>query len=200
MRARGFTLLELLVAVAVFAVAAAMAWGGLDAVARARRALADEGTQLARLQRGIGRFERDLRQAVPQPARGEPGEPEPALRGDAAQLTLSVLLPPDGWASAAPVVQRVRWSCAEGELRRARASMSDRASATPRQEQTLLDKLDDCRLRYVPEQGGVQDRWPPSGAPADALPRAVEIDFRIDGRGRFRRLVELPSAPAAVAP
>jgi len=66
-RTHGFSLLEVLVATAIFAVVAALAWGGLDAVARQRRALDDEARQWQQLQRAITRVERDLRQALPLP-------------------------------------------------------------------------------------------------------------------------------------
>ncbi|HEY9239167.1 MAG TPA: prepilin-type N-terminal cleavage/methylation domain-containing protein, partial [Burkholderiaceae bacterium] len=93
--AAGFTLLELLVALAIFAVVAALAWGGLDAVARTQRGLERAGSALAQLQQAIGHFERDVRQTVPRPIRTESDQVEPALIGNADRLDLSL------WRSAA---------------------------------------------------------------------------------------------------
>lgn len=194
MRQRGFTLLELLVALAVFAVAAALAWGGLDLLARSRQQLAAETAALADLQRSLQRFERDLRQAVPRPVRGESGGP--ALQGDGQRLELSVWLPTEGWNAGGPEVERIGWRCDAEGLRRIRWAGLDASPATPRSETLLLPGAGNCRLRYFPDRGLSSPRWPPAEA-GDPLPRAVELQFERTQGGRvetFRRLIELPQA------
>lgn len=188
--AQGFTLLELLVALTIFAVVAALAWGGLDVVARTQRSLEVTGTQLAQLQKTIGRFERDVRQAVPRPIRNDLGQSEPALVGSTDRLDLSL------WRSAAGElqsgVQRASWRCRDGQLQRTQWRAPDRTGATPADESVQLTQLTHCRFRFVAEDGSVADRWPSPGKPAQSLPRGVELGFAITGQGEFRRVVELP--------
>ena len=77
----GFTLVEMLVAVAIFALASALAYGGLSALTRARSQLEQQNERLGRLQFAIGLIERDLRSAAPRAVRDNYGAPLPALSG-----------------------------------------------------------------------------------------------------------------------
>jgi general secretion pathway protein J len=194
---RGFALLELLVAVAIFAMVASLAWGGLDAIVRSRRVLDDEATQLARLQRAVGRFDRDVTAALPRPIRDERGQLQPALAGDAQRVDVST------WSSvggsvAHPSLRRVSWNCANDQLRRTQWAAPDRTAATAKQEQVFLDKVTDCRLRYLAQDGTASEHWPLREMPANALPRGVEIGFRLDTHGRFLRTLELVQAAETV--
>lgn len=190
----GFTLVELLVAVAVFAVVATLAWGGLDAIVRARRVLDDEAAGLAHLQRALGRFDRDFDAALPRPVRNERGELEPALAGTAERLDVSAWLPAPGMAMAVPAPQRVSWACVDGKLHRTLRATPDGTAAASGREQVLLAKLARCRLRYFGPDGRTAERWPPPGSPPEALPRGVELGFALEGHGEFRRVVELVQA------
>src|SRR4249919_3461842 len=83
---RGFSLIELLVALAVFATMAALAYGGLDSVARTRAELGRQQDSFRDLMRGIGLIERDLHQAIARPVRGNYGEALPALIGSSGHI------------------------------------------------------------------------------------------------------------------
>ena len=63
-RHRGFALFELLVAMAIFSVLAALAYGGLSSVARTRGELEASGARLKALQLGVAQLGRQLRQAA----------------------------------------------------------------------------------------------------------------------------------------
>jgi len=83
----GFTLLEVVVAVALFAVVSTLAYGGLAAVLRSREQLSEASAQLAQLQLAMQMFERDVRSAVLRPVRDGYGEVLPALMGDPTALS-----------------------------------------------------------------------------------------------------------------
>jgi general secretion pathway protein J len=193
MRARGFSLLETLAASALFAVVAALAWGGLDTILRGRQVLVAEDANWRDLARHVGRFERDLRQALPRPV-AMAGVEEPALDGGPGRLGVTVWHP--GNASA---VERVHWQCTDGRFQRQRRENVDRAPSASQREAGGLAHAG-CELHYFDAQGQRSRQWPPTGADPAQLPRAIELRLRIEGRGEFHRLLELPDSAQAVAP
>jgi general secretion pathway protein J len=190
---QGFTLVEVLVATAVFAIMSALAWGGLNAVIRARVALVAEQQDFSRTLRAVGALERDLQAVVARPVRGNYGETLPALRGDADHIELTRL----GYASplveARSALERVVYQQDGKDLRRGRYAVLDRAAASLPELSSVRDRLRRFHLRYLDGEGRWLDAWPRRDDPPEALPRAVEFRLEIDGVGEITRLVELPS-------
>jgi general secretion pathway protein J len=136
-RIEGFTLLELLVAVALMAVIAVLGWRGLDAVIGARDDITRNTDRLRGLSLAFAQIEDDLRRAwfarllvpgetvialrEPDPGRIELEllRPAPVSRAAAAAESLPMEGAP-GWSSApssAPL-QRVVWRLNDGRLER----------------------------------------------------------------------------------
>jgi general secretion pathway protein J len=202
---RGFTLLELLVAVAVFAALAVAAWGGLASIARTRAALAARQDRFKAITRAVSALERDLRQAVDRPVRGNDGHPLPALAGTAASIEFSHLGFANPRAEPRSHLQRVVYWLDGNTLRRGRYAVLDRAPNSVLVTDVLLSDTGDWRLRYLGCDGAWRDAWPPSELPPcagtsalDALPRAVEFRLVIADPGEIRRVVELPSSQAGL--
>ena len=102
-RMRGFTLVEVLVALVVMATMAAMAWRGIDALVRSREIAQVRLAQTARLQTVLAQWEVDLR-AV-QDSRSSN---VPPVAFDGGNLVLT--------RQAASGLQVVVWSLREGSL------------------------------------------------------------------------------------
>ena len=190
----GFTLIELLVALAVFAAMAALAYGGLGAVARARSELAAQQESFQALARSMTTLERDLRQALARPVRGNFGEPLPAFAGlpDRVELTRAGFANPQ--AELRSNLERVAYALADGVLQRADYPVLDRAPSTAAQTTPLRDHVDAFRLRYLDAGNRWSETWPPpEPAGAAALPRAVEFRIETKDCGEIRRIVELVS-------
>ena len=193
-RMRGFTLVEVLVATAVFAIMSAMAWGGLNAVIRTREALVAEQQDFARTMRAVGMLERDLLGAVARPVRGNYGEPLPALRGDVDHLEFTRLGFASSLVDARSSLERVVYEQDGTTLKRGRYAVLDRAAGSVAEFTSVRDRLHRLQLRYLDAQGNWLDTWPRSDDKPEALPRAIEFRIDIDGVGEISRLIELPSA------
>ena len=200
-RQRAFSLVELLVALAVFATMAALAYGGLDSIARTRAELGRQQDSFRDLMRGVGLLERDLRQAIARPVRGNYGEPLPALIGNSGHIEFTRTGFANPQAEPRSNLERVLYEFDDDALKRGVYPALDRAPATAPKLVTLRGNVDTFRLRYLDASNRWGDTWPPlreadAGAPdlLTQLPRAVE--FRIGTRdyGEVAGVVELVSS------
>lgn len=205
---RGFSLLELLVALAVFAALAAAAYGGLAVLARTRAALALEQERFAEVVRSVGTFERDLRQAIGRPVRDGGNALLPALAGDASAIEFTRLGHANPLAEPRSHLERVAYAQDGRDLRRAHYAVLDRAPGSLPVTRVAIERAGTLRLRYLGCDRVWREAWPPREAPAceaagdrlGALPHAVEFRLEPEGLGEIRRVVELPSSLPPQAP
>ena len=194
MGASGFTLLEVVVAVAIFSIVAALAWGGLDRIARAKQVIDAQSGQWQDLQQAMGQLERDIRQAAPRPVRDANGLELPALLGSGSGVELTRFVGTGGWDRHAPALERIAWRCEGERLQRLRWIVLDRTAATQVEVEDRLEGVSRCRWRYL--SGGVPlESWPMAGdaEPPDRLPAGVEFRFELEDGGEYRRVLELPA-------
>lgn len=203
-RAAGFSLLEVLVAVAIFAVLSVAAYGALDATIRARAQAGEAAAELAALQSAVLALERDLREAAPRPVRGAVGERLPALAGGPAGFEVTHAAFASLSSEPSARLARSGWGIADGALTRARWPVLDRAPATRPSARPMLDGVSTLRLRYLDGRGDWRDSWPPRDGPEalpERLPRAVEFTVRGDAFGEVvRRVALVAPADAEAAP
>jgi general secretion pathway protein J len=191
----GFTLIELLVALVVFAALAAAAYGGLAAIARTRGALAAQQDRFAAVTRAVSALERDLRQAVARPVRGNDGKDLPALIGNPDNVEFTRLGFANPRAESRSNLERVVYGLDSGKLRRGRYAVLDRAPNSAPATTEMLDRIGDVHLRYFGDDRVWHETWPVA-QPLDllAMPLAIEFRFLLSDIGEIRRVVELPSA------
>lgn len=202
--ARGFTLLELLVALSIFAVLALLAYGGLTGMLNARAQSDEHAEALRRLQLAYRTLGRDLEQWVPRRVRDEYGQDQPALTagmdiGAALELTRG------GWRNPAEqprsTLQRVAYSLQDDALVRSTWLNLDRPADAQPVERDLLEGVKEIQLRLLDASGVWQERWPPSGqlVPPQAeaalpapVPRALEMVLTTERWGELRWLFRFP--------
>ncbi len=197
---RGFTLLELLVALAVFAIMSIAAYSGLRNVLFTRAAVEAQSQRLAAVQLAIYRLEQDIEQAVPRSIRDEYGDPQAAMIGselsdDRLTLTRSGWDNPLGQPRA--TLQRVAYRLWEGRLWRLYWPVLDRGGRIEPRETLLLDRVRTFKVRFL-YRGHWRDDWPPPSDAetdpknSDPMPRAVEISLTLEDWGEITRLLPLP--------
>lgn len=203
----GFSLVEVLVALALFALAASMAWTGLASASRNQARLAAAQARFATVQRGVDFLARDLATAVDRPVRAQNGR-EAALQGDARRLAFTRAGAASMLQPAASDLQRVTWFLDGDTLVRGRYLALDRRDAGSLQRRELAPAVRAFTLRYLDRAGAWHDRWPPGSGrdTPEPLPRAVEYHIDFEDLGEIRRLIELaaaaplPRRPAGDAP
>jgi general secretion pathway protein J len=195
-------LLELLVAIAIFALVSVMAYAGLASVLHTREALAAETARLGEIQRCVRFLERDLRQSVERGIRDAWGDPLPPLRGAALAAGSEPVLELTRAGYRNPLqrkrsqLQRVAYRVRDAALWRDSWRVLDRAQDSQPDSLPLCSGVERVELRFLDTgQEWVPD-WPPrqAGGQAQALPRAVEITLQLTDWGELTRLIALPGA------
>ncbi len=203
-RAAGFTLLELLIALAIFAVLSTLAYGSLRSALLNRELSQERTEQLARLQMAFLFIGRDLEQVVERPIRDTYGDTQPALFTPQQYYRLEFTRA--GWNNPAQrrrsTLQRVAYSLQDGRLIRHSWWMLDRTDEKPTYSQTLLDGVEEFELRFLDHKLKWNREWPllnsDTEKPRPALPLAVEVTVELPEWGRIRRLFQLPPGEADV--
>jgi len=195
-RNRGFTLLELLVAIGIFALVSAIAYGSLARFMDDRARLDTEHAFWRGLSLAFSRMEDDLSEARERTIRDTIGFKQPAFRGQptdtrstgspSLEFTRGGVLTFDSGARSD--LQRVAYRLTDdGVLKRLVWPVLDQGPQTTPLEQTLLTNVEDFRVRFYGPNGAWLDFWLAAGV-NDILPHGVEITLTLKGRGEFKRL------------
>lgn len=197
-RPAGFTLVELLVAMAIVAIIGVMALTGLSRVID-QQTIARERTERWReIQLTMRILAQDLVQIHPRPTRTQTGGSfVPSVLGGANQQ-FALEVSRGGWSNPAGFergnVLRVAYDWEEDTLVRYYWPVMDRTLATQPVRSEMLDGVEDVEVRFLNRDGEWVTQWPPLGASdAGALtarPRAIEFAVELADFGRVRRLVE----------
>jgi general secretion pathway protein J len=195
----GFTLIEVLVALAVFGLMSMLAYSALGSTLSNADFLADRMDRLQSIQRTIRYLSSDLIQAAPRPVRTDLGDSvSPALRTSLSS-EFAIELTRGGWGNPAGLprgtLQRVAYRIEEDELVRYHWFALDRTFANEPVAIVLLDNIESLFFRYYDSNGEPSEVWPPTeiqgGAALRLRPRAVEIVLTLGDQGEIRRLVEV---------
>lgn len=209
---RGFTLVEVLIALAITALVSTIAYTSLSTVLTGAERTQQSAERSYRVNRALMILSRDIEQLVGRPVRDEFGELEPVLQGGpAARFPLSFTRA--GWHNPQghprSHLQRINYRLEENALWRDSYSVLDRAGNTAAQEVRLLDDVEDMELAFLDSLSNVQasgrgivldtrnwsDSWvqdPLRQGQALPPPLAVEIRLQLSDWGELRRLYALP--------
>jgi general secretion pathway protein J len=197
-RIAAFTLVELLVALAIFAIVAGFAYRGLQAMLDSREALQRDTRKWRDVALFVGRIERDLSAVLVTPSNPQSFVRRPApltsvvetvTHDDGLALTRSGNVLQEN-ALAAP--QRIAYRLRDGAVERLTWTSVDFA---PREEPApvrVLGSVAALGFRFLLESGEWRSSWGIANAEQKALPAAVEVTLKLASGETIVRLVDLP--------
>ena len=200
-RESGFTLMEVLIAIFIFAIVSAIAMGGYNELVK-QSDIVDAGAARTRaVQSTMQRLNLDFTSLEPRPVRQPLGDGlVPALRADEKSGTGGLVeFTHSGWSNPAGVprstLQRVAYRMEENKLIRDYWLALDRTMTSEPESAELLDRVKSVKFRFMDQNRTWHEQWPPLGySPADApwvRPIAVEITLDLEDWGELQRLVEV---------
>ena len=192
---KGFTLLEMIVAIGIFAVIAAISYTSLDRFLDARILINAKHEQLKQLQTAMTLIEQDIRFMVDRAVRDGFGDSEKALitvgdlslpEEELVRLTTSRPLPGQPEGSR---LQRVAWRLQDGGLKRVTWAVLDRDQDSAERARTVLDDVDTVTLEYYSYSPLgellVESEW----GGVDGLPAGVEFVLTLRSGQQYRRVI-----------
>jgi general secretion pathway protein J len=203
-RNRGFTLLEVLVALFIAAIMFAIGYSALNQGLNGHESLKSHQARLTEVQTAVRMIEQDLVQLAPRPIRAPIGYSWlPALAGSPGSQPLATFTR-GGWNNPTglqrPGLQRVAYFLENGTLRREYWNVLDPTQADTTFKRDLLTHVKSVTLRYMDFSHQWQTQWPPAtvagGFAAEtslrSRPIAIEITIEMEDWGKIVRLLEIP--------
>lgn len=192
----GFTLLELLVAVAIFAVLSAMAYGGLRNVIDNSHQTDLSMQRLQQVQLTMLKISRDFTQLSPRSIRDEYGNPNNyILTGEGGDVLIEFTR--GGRRNPAEMLrshlQRVAYKLEENTLTRLYWPHLDRTQEMQPYENVLLEDVESVSIRFLDSSNEWHDEWPPLSATGQAdinsgALSAIEFTVELQDWGELVRI------------
>ena len=195
----GFTLLELLVAVAIFALLGVGSYRLLATTISTRDMAREHDAALMQLQKALTTINRDISQAIGRSVRNEYGDPIGAVELKNNNLDLTRTGWPNPMQQARSQLQRVHYELnTKGELLRLSWPQLDRERGSKPQQYVLLKQVEKIQINAYSDSGSLVTEWPISQSQSatasslNELPRAIEVIMTVKPWGEIRRYFRLP--------
>lgn len=197
----GFTLIEVLVAMAIFGVLTLLAYQSLDQSIANANALSARMDRLQAIQRTVRYLSNDLASATPRPVRNELGDGyRPAVDVSPAN-DFALAVTHGSWTNPAGLPrstqQRTVYKLDEDRLLRIYYTVLDSTYSNNAISTEILNGVVSLEFRMMQDNGATINQWPPAnaqGQSAEGLrPRAVEIILTLEDQGEIRRIIEVAS-------
>ncbi|ALM92646.1 type II secretion system minor pseudopilin GspJ [Alteromonas stellipolaris] len=205
MKQRGFTLIEILIAMAIFTLIGLASTGLLTTVIDSNDLSSERFEKLQQLQRAMVIIERDIQQAVPRPVRAE-GETQKVVMaggevddsdGDGIGFVRG------GWHNPQLMLPRstlqyVAYRLDEDRLERVYSNYVDNVIGYEPKTRTLLENIESFTVEFISAESSSDDddlSWSESYQ-GEVLPMAVAIEFVSKDFGLIRREFALTAGSA----
>ncbi|KTD00834.1 GspJ family T2SS minor pseudopilin variant LspJ [Fluoribacter gormanii] len=195
----GFTLIEILIALAVFAILASITSSVLYNAFTTRARVNEQSERLNALQLAISLIQQDASQTVERPIRSNEMRLLPAFIGQTNYLEFTR----DGNVNPGSIekrstLKRVAYLCQHGTLIRRTWNSLDVIDHKNYEDKPLLNQLANCHFGYLNQNLQILPEWREQAVSLnqrkEPFPKAVQINMTLQDLGEINLLFILPGA------
>lgn len=205
-KSKAFTLIEILVALLIFAIIGVIAAMSLHSIIKAQRRLKIADQELLQLQISMTLVRRDLMQVIDRKIRDDNGDLVPAFiaSGEGIIFTRTGLMNPLNLYRQSNM-QRVGYVMHGDKLVRLTWDVLDQPPGTKPESKVILADVKSLRWQFITDKGVTSETWPPTiGSNMQqeiqaSLPKAVLLVMEIKNQGVIQGVFPIPARGVYVA-
>lgn len=192
---KGFTLLEILIALLVFSIVSMIMVSALHNVFNSQSVTEKHAAALSKLQVALLLMSHDFEQTINRPITNAKNILEGPFIGTSDTVTFTHA----GFANplgniARSTLQRTAYSLTnKGQLIRTIWPVLDQTQKTLPSNRVILDSVTALRFDYLDKQGKFQNNWPPADQKQGIFPRAVQVTITLNNWGTISQLYLIPA-------
>ncbi len=199
--ARGLTLIEVMVAIAIFAVLGVLSYRAVSSMIATRDRMEAEYARWRQIARVMQLIDNDLTQLAPRPTGGTVQVQDALTLMRGGTQTQLMLVRHDGSNGG---VETRTWRVEDGTLFLTRqreatttqnkdkntdaGATSASADTSNARNDAMLDRVKSLNWRFVTSDGKESDTWPPGANLNGLLPAAIRMELELDDVGKVTRL------------
>ncbi len=195
---KGFTLIEIMVAVGVFALISVAAYQLLTAASKSSQAIEISSERTAELQRAMLRIEQDIEQLAYRTTRNQYGDVSPLFRGESGTDDSSgyIEFTRSGWRNPAGLprsdLEHLKYKLDQGTLWRLSWFYLDRDHEEADLKRPMLKGITRINFKFLKGLDSWQNQWATTGVDDELnIPRAISIEFEFGDELKLKRLFRL---------
>lgn len=194
---KGFTLIEILVALAVFAVLSTLTALSMSHAFNTRARVSEQMERIAALDLGIALLNRDTFQITSRGLRDEAMRLRPAFIGHRLEMefTTSGFTNPHA-VEKRSTLKRISLFCHKDQLVRRSYASLDRVNENDYEDRVLFSSLQSCQFEYLSPENQWNNQWiniiTADNKPTGTLPKAIQVKLVLKDQSPFALVFVIP--------
>lgn len=181
-RANGLTLIEVMVAIAIFAVLGVLSYRAVSSMIATRDRMEAEYARWRQIARVMQLIDNDLTQLAPRPQSGITQTIATLTLMRGGELEQLSLVRHDGSNGG---IEQHTWHIDDSTLMLSRQRIG---SDAPGRDDAMLPQVKSLHWRFVTKTGQEVDAWPQNPNQASELPAAIRMQLELDDVGKVTRI------------